>query len=413
MSFCVARQPIFDKRRRVVAYELMFRLPGQGAGDETDADAAARHVIAEAATGAGIESMTAGHPAFLRLTHRTVIEGDVTVLPPAAVVVEVADAEHADPAVVTACRRLKDDGYRLAVRESATARPAPAFAQIADLVKVDAAALREEEARDRIHALVRERKVALAGNVESWAELSRGAELGCTLFEGFFFAEPEALERPSVVGCRSHYLQVLHEVHRQAPEVTRIEAILKRDVSLAWRLLRYVNSPWFSWRTEVRSLRHALVLLGALECRKWATVVALSSLAENRPSELMVVALQRGRFLESLAPLAARGHRADDLFLLGMLSLLPAMTGQPMEVLIGDLPIARDVRAALLGGKGSLRQLLDLCVACERGAWPNMARLAARVGVEDALVAGLYSRALEYADAIADAASPTVLERTA
>jgi len=400
MNLRIARQPIFDPRRQAVAYQLLYRSDDENRYKSTDPDRATWQFISEATMGVDLRALTNGLPAYIHVTRDVLLGDEVSLLPPDLVVPVLDESVVPDLAVMRACLDLKERGYRIAVRSRSWIEHFEPIVGLVDIVRIESGDL-PPDARIRITARVRgQGLVAMADKVETWTAFSTAVSEGCELFQGYFFAEPEMLTRPSMAGHKATHLAVLNEVSRDEPDVRKVEAALKRDAVMTYRLLKYVNSPWFSWRAEIRSVRHALTLLGDRECRRWATVVALSGIAEDKPSELIVLALQRARLLESLAPLASMEQRAEDLYLLGLFSLLPAMADRPMETIVRDIAIGRDIRKALLGGTSRLRQTLDLCLAYEQGDWRTAGRLAARLSVDEGLLPGLYTRSTEYADTL-------------
>jgi c-di-GMP-related signal transduction protein len=149
----------------------------------------------------------------------------------------------------------------------------------------------------------------------------------------------------------------------QAPEldILGLEKIIRPEVALCYRLLRYLNSAAFGLY-PVRSIRHALSLLGEREVRKWVALVTTAMLAQNKPAELVRMAMVRGHFCENFAP----PDKQEDYFLAGLFSLLEAMLDRPMDHLVHDLPISEPCRVALLGGDNHIAQAIRICQHCER-----------------------------------------------
>ena len=164
-------------------------------------------------------------------------------------------------------------------------------------------------------------------------------------------------------------LRILHEIQRPQLDFRDIEKFVKHDVSISYKLLRYTNSAAFGFRREIRSLQEAMHLLGEREVRKILSLIVMTTLGRDRPEQLLTDSVVRGRFCEELAPRLGMGKRAQDLFFLGMFSMIDAIVGRPMDQVLVDLPIAVDVKEALLGTRGRLRTLLDFVIAFERGEW--------------------------------------------
>jgi EAL and modified HD-GYP domain-containing signal transduction protein len=195
-------------------------------------------------------------------------------------------------------------------------------------------------------------------------------------------------------------LALMREAGKQELDYGKIEEVLKRDISLSYRLLKYINSSFFGLRNEIHSIRQALALLGERNVRKWVRLVGLSALGEDKSPELLQNSICRARFCEQLAERGGPTDRGDDLFLLGMFSLLVAIIDQPMAEVVEQVPLAADVKAALLGEANPLRAFLDLVVAYEQGEWGRVDACRQHVPVRTEDLPALYFDALSWADAL-------------
>jgi EAL and modified HD-GYP domain-containing signal transduction protein len=136
----------------------------------------------------------------------------------------------------------------------------------------------------------------------------------------------------------------------------------------------------------VNSVKQALSLLGEDAVRKWATLIAIGELGEDRPQELLMTCMVRARLCELLAPAAGMGHHARDLFLVGLLSLLDTLVGRPLPELIAELGVSREIHDGVLEDGSSLGRVRELALGLERGDWDRVATLAGDLKVcEDAL----------------------------
>jgi len=175
-----------------------------------------------------------------------------------------------------------------------------------------------------------------------------------------------------------------------------LEGLIKREISISYKLLRYINSSYFGLRSEISSILQAMVLLGEKEIKKWISLVVLATMGEDKPEELVLQAIIRARFCESAAPHARLGSRGEDLFLMGMFSLLDALLDKPLPDILADIPIAKDVKEALLGGENRLRNVYQCIVNYETGDWDKLCGQLDKLGMDEATVSRLYSSAVEW-----------------
>jgi c-di-GMP-related signal transduction protein len=388
MDTFLARQPIFDHRRRVFAYELLFRSGPQNYFFAPNTAMPSAEVISTGML--GVPELTDGKLAFMNFSRETLLADFASILSPEEVVIELLESVPPDAEVLAACERLKKLGFRIALDDFVESEATAAFLQYADFVKVDVLSTSVEE-RARLARVLAPAGIAmLAEKVETWEAFGDAANGGYKYFQGYFFSRPVMISSKAIPGFRLNYLRLVEELSHPT-NVDRLEKIVKQEASIAYRLLRRVNSLAFGFRTEVRSLRHALVLLGEHEIRTSAMVWVLAEIGQESPTEVVVASTLRARVCELLAEEGRDTVNGSEAFLVGLFSMLDAIMERPMEQVIANLPVSAAVREALTGGQNRLKSLLDCVMAYERGGWDLAADMAAQAGIEqDALAASYY-----------------------
>jgi EAL and modified HD-GYP domain-containing signal transduction protein len=245
----------------------------------------------------------------------------------------------------------------------------------------------------------------IAEKVESAEAFQEAKSAGFTLFQGYYFCKPITCKAAKLPQRRLAYLQLLAALRQPNVGVREIEEIVKHDVSLSYRVLRCVNSAAFGLRSEVTSIRQALVMIGIAPIRKWVSVWAVAGLATGGTSELATVALLRARCCELLGEKMGGRVADSELFLIGLCSVLDAILDRPMVEAIADLPLGEEVRAALLGEPNMARQVLDVVIAYEGGLWDEALDRARVLGLPDEAPATVYSDALKWARELSRAAA--------
>ena len=220
--------------------------------------------------------------------------------------------------------------------------------------------------------------------------------MGFSYFQGYFFSKPEIISNKDVSGFKLHYLELLQQILKQELDYDQLEDIIKRDLSLSYKLLRYTNSAAFPFRRKIDSISHALALLGEREFRKWATLLTLASLGSDKPEELVSQATVRAKFCESLTAQTELASRASDAFLMGLFSLLDAIIDRPLDDILSELSVTEDVQAALLGATGPLHAVYAATLAYEKGEWEAFSTQVAQLGVDESEVPTLYREALDW-----------------
>ena len=391
----VARQPILDLHSRVHGYELLFR-NGPDLTFRGDGDLATRTMLDNTVI-FGLERLTGGLPAFVNCTLESLTDNLVNVLPASMTVLEILENLEPTPDLIDACRRLKASGFRLALDDFVWRPEIQPLVELADYIKVDFAVNGARE-REILLRQLRGATVALvAEKVETQTEFAGAVAEGFKLFQGYFFCRPVLMENRKVPVNRLSQIEILRELRTDSIDIPRLSQLVKRDASLTYRLLRLINSPVCAMRQEVRSIEAALIVVGEETFRRMATLAITSELNSGGPHELLRMAFVRARFCELAAGLCAAD--ATEQYLVGLLSLLPAMLRLPMEELTPALPLREEIRLALLGAPIRERCLLEWVISHEYGKWTACDEIAREHGLSGADAVRFYGEAVLWAEA--------------
>lgn len=388
----VARQPVFDREQKVFGYELLFR---NGIEDYFNADpeCAARSTL-DSSLLFGIDTLCDNRRAFVNCTREVLFKDLITLLPPHQTVAEILETVEPEDRVVAACKRLKAAGYMIALDDFAADDPRIPLCPFADMIKVDIRATNVEERVGMMRRFGSSTCKMLAEKLESQQEFHQARDMGFSYFQGYFFCRPEVVIGREVPASRIHYMRLLEMVCHPELDMLELEKVLKQEASISYRLLRYLNSPIFGFALEIKSIRHAIAILGERELRRWIRLVVTVGAAEQKCSELVLMGLARARFCELLSN---RIHANADLFLLGLLSIMDAILEIKMESLLEQLPVDHEAKAALLGQKSSLRPLYQLMLAQESGEWAQSAELAKGFNLTEEDVSLIWWQAMQWA----------------
>lgn len=396
----LARQPIFNHKQKVYGYELLYRSCMDNFCSEPDKDKATSEVIANSFLLFGLENITRGEKAFINFTRKLLNDEVATLLPKDLLVVELLEDIKPDESVYQSCLKLKNMGYMLALDDFTYSEPYEPFIKMADFIKVDFLKTSFKERESLARSLSRFGGELIAEKVETIEDFNQASEAGYKYFQGYFFSQPHIMSGRDITGRKLNFVQLLHEVRKPEIDFGRVEEIIKYDPALAYKLLRFINSLAFSLKVEIRSVRQALVLLGQKEVTKWVVLVSLRNIGEDKPDELLNLAIHRSHFCEMLAPLVGQKHREADFFLMGMFSLVDAFFDQPMDELLAHLPIPEDIKTALLGQDGILHDVYSLVISYEKGNWDKTSALMAALDLTREAVTESYLASLRFANEV-------------
>jgi c-di-GMP-related signal transduction protein len=397
----VARQPILTTDEKVFGYELLFRDGIEDFFRCPDSDAASRSTLNSSML-LGLNVLCDGRRAFVNCTREILLKDYVTLLPAGQTVVEILETVPADDQVVAACRRLKEAGYMIALDDFGLGDPRESLTDLADIIKVDLRATSFADAAAMVKRYGPGRCRLLAEKVETREEFIASKRAGFLYFQGYFFRRPEILSAREIPANSLNYLRMLTAVSQPELDVREIENLVKREASLCYRLLRYLNSAAFGFTSEIHSVRHALSILGEREVRRWIRLVASLGAGQDKSSDLVLAALVRARFCELLSPKIRHGD--SDLFLMGLLSLMDTILEIPMRQVLDNVPIDHECKAVLLGATSGLRPFYQLMLVQESGDWAAVTGLATRLQLSEGDVSASYWQAMQWARQVSSGA---------
>jgi EAL and modified HD-GYP domain-containing signal transduction protein len=366
----IGRQPIYDRKLNVYAYELLFRAASDNSASFTDGDQATTDVIVNTFLEIGLDNIVGNRLAFINLT-RSFFVGEHTIsLPKNRVVLELLEDIDADDEVIAGVKRLSDQDYTIALDDFIYHESLQPLVTLADLVKIDIMTLSRDEIRQHVNALRQHPLRLLAEKVETQEDFNFCMELGFDYFQGYFFAQPKVIRGQRLPNNRLAILKLLGRL--QDPNITpeQLEELIAQDIAFSYRILRYVNSASLALPRKIESIHQAVVILGLQAIKSWTTLLAMSQV-DNKPAELVVTAMVRGKMAEGLAK-AMNAPQPESFFTVGLFSALDALMDNSMEEILTQLPLADHIAAALLHRRGIHGDILDCVLAYERGQWENL-----------------------------------------
>lgn len=394
----LAKQPIFDKRGNTYGYELLFR---SGAGKDQafieDGDMATMSV-ATAGFIRAQENIDQSKRIFVNFTEHLLLEGAPRALPPSVTVVEILEHTLPVPKVTSEIIRLKQDGYVIAIDDYSGAPELEDLLNLADIIKVDVLGKTPMEIEQIFGGLRGKKALKLAEKVEDRAAYSFLEKLGFDFFQGYYFAKPENLQGRTLHSGQLSRLKILTALNSPTLTPDEIIDVVSVDPTITYRLLRLLNSAAFSFSMKIDSIRHAVTLLGINRMRYWLRMVVMSDMvADDKPQELLILALNRGKLLEYLGETREIKTAApENLFLFGMLSLIDVMLDTPMTEIVEHLPLSETLKKGYTDPESSMAEYLQVVSAAERGDNEALHRLCEPLGLHEPQIAEAATRALEW-----------------
>ena len=360
----VGRQPIFDDQENLVGFELLFRAGHLDAASVTDGDLATSDLLRSAFIDIGLQHLVGEHLAFVNLTRGFLEHEVITSLPPEQVVLEILEDIEIDAEVIAAVRRLKAQGFRIALDDYQFQESHSELVELADLVKLDVLALGGQRLEQEVTNLGAFDVELLAEKVETAEDYARCQALGFSLFQGFHLSFPHVIEGQRLESLEVALLRLLRALQAPDPTPAELEELIAAEPGLAIQLLRIANSPAYRGSRPTDSLYNAILRLGQGRIKRLAMLMVLRG--TGNPTHGLEQVMIRARMGMLMArALGLHPEECERYFTLGMLSGMDRVLGVPLRHILGELRLSTEMEQALMEGTGPLAPLLATIAAFE------------------------------------------------
>ena len=397
-SVYVARQPIFEVGRGLYGYELLYRRDiaiDHADGDDTHMSA---DVIANALLSVGIHSISGGRLVFVNFSRGQLLDRSWELFDPENVVIELLERVENNCETLAACREMTSAGYKLALDDFVADERMHPLVELASIVKIDVLNRPVADLRGVADQLRPSGVRLLAERVETASVRDVCTDLGYELFQGYLFSRPETLTKSDVSASHLAVVQLLNLLQNPDTPDSALDAAFQSDVALCYKLLRIVNAAALGGRS-IKSIPHAVRLVGREMLHRWLAVLLVSSLGRDGDvsRELALTAITRARMCELVTVASVERRHAGSAFIVGLLSLLDVLLEIPMPTILARLELSEDVKGALLARHGPLGTPLQLVEAYEKANWDAARGLALESAVPHETIPRLYFDALHWA----------------
>lgn len=389
----IARQPIYDREKAVMGYELLYRNNEINEAKFCDENKASCETILNSFMHIGIDNIVGSALAFINLPREFVVSDSLTPMFKDQSVLEILENIEPDEATIAGIRHLKSAGYKIALDDFLYRDELIPFAELADFIKIDVNLMSEEAIKQQFNYLKPYNARIIAEKVESHEMYHFCKNLGFDYFQGFFFCHPEMLTQKSLPSNKVVILNILNRL--QNPKITsdELEQILIQDITLSYKLLRYINSASFSLRREVDSIKDAIILIGIENLKDWVSLIMMSRVIDSKPTELMVTGMIRGKMCELIAQ-NREPEISHQMFIIGLFSVLDALMDQPLIDLLDTVILSTPVKLALLDKSGIQGDIYKHVLQYEKCSWDEL--LSAKIDIEEYIHS--YLKAVHWAD---------------
>jgi c-di-GMP phosphodiesterase len=402
ISVSLARQPVFDVKRRLWGYEL-FCVAGAGDVSSGLTDGGGVAVNLAESTYIGLQQiLDRGKKIIVNFSEKGILDNLPYALPAALTVIKVTRSLPLGQSALDSLNTLKSDGYMIAVEWFSNQPGNGGFLDLADIICMDVSSLSKEDLAVEVDRARQNDVMLMADQVEDAALFDACLGLGFNLFRGHFFKAQEQISVRKMSAGEVSRFQIFRFIEQEDPDFDQLAKIIQDDVSISFRLLSYLNSAAFGFPQKVRSIRQAISLLGWRKIKNWLRVAVLTGMARNKTAadELIFLATQRGMFLETIGiEHDYWGFDPDTLHLLGMFSLLDAILGISMKEIVRYLPLEEKLKAALRRDPNNeYLTLLRLAECLEEAKWTEGERMIQQLSLDEGKVKAAFQKSVNWAN---------------
>lgn len=399
MYFYAARQPILDRDKKLIGYELLFRDGVDNVFPDIDGDEATSRLIEGSQFNFGLEDLTDNKPAYINFTLETLQKGYPLLLGKEQVVVEILETIQPGKRLLALVKDLKEKGYILALDDYIHQPVWRHFYPYIDIIKIDFLTCDVDSIKAIIEAIKPYPHIKLlAEKVETYEKYQLALEMGFSYFQGFFFSKPEMVQSKTLPPSEMALAELLYETSSIDLNLRKITEVFERDVNLSYKLLRYSNSAAFKRRAEISTIKQALIVLGSEEIKRFLSLLFAAQVAADKPAELIRLSLTRARFAELLAISHGKMRDTGMAFLTGMMSLMDAILDEDMPSVMNKLPLTIEIKDALLKEEGLLATYLKLVKFYEQANWEKAKEIQQQLGLKPEEVPDAYHDALSWSN---------------
>lgn len=367
-SIMVGRQPILDKNEELFAYELLFRSPKTNL--ITDGEKATADVITNSLESIGLSKLTQNKPVFINFTTKMIKSKVPEILSSEIVFIEILEDVEADAEIIEICKKLKNDGFKIVLDDFVFKKSLVELIKLADIIKIDFLNTTQKERKETLQLIrtsYNQQVEFLAEKIEDYSDLKEAKEDNYDYYQGFYFTKPDIVSGKKVEPFKLSYNRIIEELNKENPNFKKIEETIKQDLSMSYSLLRLVNSAAYGY--NINSIRQGVVILGMEKLKQWSILYSFKSWSNDKPDILLKISLIRAYFAESLKKYL---DLEQDLFILGMFSLIDAYLDRDLEDILEQISMKAEFKEALLTREGKLGEVLKIIEIYEKSNWKEI-----------------------------------------
>lgn len=394
MDIFIARQGIYDRDGKVVAYELLYRNSLENSYNPSIEDEISTYKVIENISSFGLDILTNKKRAFVNFSEVLIKKDIATLLPKENIVIEVLETVSPSQEIINKLLFLKELGYCIALDDVIDVKHIINFIGVIDIVKVDFILSNSKSRKEIAYVCNKYNITMLAEKIETSEDLNEAKELGYTFFQGYYYSKPSIFLGKDIAVKNTSIFMLLVELIKEDYDVDKVEYVIKTDVALTYKFLKFINSSYFNFLQEIKSIKQAIVLIGREELRKWLSILSvaeMSSVNDGYANSIII----RAKFCEEIAKIIYCKDETS-AFMVGLFSNIHLMIEKDINYVVQELPLNAEIKNALLGEQNIFRDILDLALAYENIDSDKITEMRKKLSISEGLLWKVYSKSIEW-----------------
>ncbi|ARF17356.1 EAL and HDOD domain-containing protein [Sporosarcina ureae] len=408
-SIFIGRQPILNRSGAIYAYELLYRNSEENFFPDINPEQATIGLLINTFLTVGIDQVTSGVRSFINFSGELLAQDVFMNLNPDQVVIEILEDVEITPALLHRLRMFKEAGFTLALDDFILQdqyRIHSQLFELVDIIKVDFIQTSIME-KHQINTFLKQYPsiILLAEKVETESDYQLALKSGYDLFQGYFFAKPDIIQSTEIPSNTLIHLKIIDYFQQDSLSINQLSNLIMQDVSISFKLLRFINSLAFDIPRQISSIKQAIMMIGLNETKKWLQVLMLHDLGQDlrdgRVKALIELSLRRARACELLAKYKRKPNK-DEYFLAGMFSLIDAVMRRKWEDILPLLSLSDVIMDTLKGKQTEMSPYMELVKSIERFEWEAVERLSRELAIPQKELSNIFLQALRWSQGIED-----------
>ncbi len=372
MDVFMARQPIFTAEKKIFGYELLFRNGLENAFPGVDGDVATSNLLSNIFFPFDFNEILGGKPGLINFTKKLILQNIPLLLPKEHFIVEVLEDIEPENNVIEALSLLKEKGFSIALDDFIYHKKFHPMMELSTIIKFDIKETPLNTLVDIVQKIKSDYDVTiLAEKIETYGEFELAKEMDFTLFQGYFFSKPEMLSTRGIASSKITKLELINEIGKSELNLEKTEELIKNDAAISFKLLKFINSAYFIRLVPIDTIKEAITYIGTEELRKFIKIVVLADLNTDKPNELVRTCVIRAKMCEKLGGIFSTNLKKEELFTLGLFSLMDAMLDCKMADILKHITFSDKMQKALLGEDKEFSKILKIVISIDQGDWEN------------------------------------------